>query len=152
MSYEAWMKKYYPISASSFDPNKNTLRNVHSVHDRLEAVEHSIKKWSGLRKKALMAHGLALFEGVLTPAREQYLEKGTKLLNIDSGSCALCQLSKTPEGGVDCARCVFSEVMGADCDFAYSKALYDSNPSLRPMLTALRKVRKSILLKLENKE
>lgn len=71
LSKEAWLSLYYPTTAEQASATER------------EALEHSIRKWKGLRD--LEAKGLKLVEEI-----SLYTKEGLHVLDIDGESCALC--------------------------------------------------------------
>lgn len=80
MSFESWKAEFYLVDAQD--------RSVRSVD---AALDHSLRKWEGLREKNLEKHGLvqigtSLFEALPDDTYDGYgLE-----LRIDGETCALC--------------------------------------------------------------
>jgi hypothetical protein len=92
MSLETWKAEFYPVEASE-------------VAVGLPAIEHSLRKWIGLRKENLVRHGL-------TNVRYCIGESDDKFLNINSNSCALC----THYIDQECSECPLVAVRGMTCD------------------------------------
>lgn len=137
----SWLKKYYPFPAKAFGGLPRTKRR------QLQALNHSLRKWLGLkaivdaakeaRGEAMPQHtlddamiiadaavGLVIRGGgdVYTP--HVGIGPGRRVLEIDRGSCALCVLSAN--GGyvsdarwaeIFCKRCVLK----GGCDKSYWK-------------------------------
>lgn len=70
MSYETWRAEFYPIDAERCPKD--------------QAIQHSLRKWEGLRPENLERHGLTLTD------LHSVAENGDTKLGIDSESCALC--------------------------------------------------------------
>lgn len=122
MSLKTWKKKYYNIDASD-------------VETEMEAIDHSILKWSGFMPKALKKHNVEVAGSKL------YDIKNNELFYINSGTCALCCLFD--DGG--CSDCPFKIVHGKTCcedDFSpYMVFCETGNPE--PMIEALVKVKEA---------
>lgn len=71
MSLKTWKEEFYPVSANKVS--------------KQDALEHSIKKWEGLRLENLKRHGLIQNRRAITE------DRSFAYFNIDSDSCALCQ-------------------------------------------------------------
>jgi len=96
VSLETWKEEYYPVPASAVS--------------REDALDHSIRKWEGLRPENLKRHGLRRAE----ITRRTIVEKDSlEGLDIDAGSCALCHHYE--ESG-KCPECPLYLVRGARCD------------------------------------
>lgn len=129
MSLKTWKKEFYSTPAA-----RVSKRN---------AVEHSIKKWTGLLKSNLKKHGVYV-EG-LYPPRVTGDDGNTGLL-VDSGSCALCvHYFKHNQAGTLCGDCPLYKALGNTCcdngsDQPYTFFINNLNP--KPMLVQLRRARK----------
>lgn len=131
MGIATWKREYY----------KGRLRDA--ARDPLSAVEHSIKKWKGLRSKNLKAHGLV-------PSWGDIVDQATnKVFTIDVTTCALCKMCGT--GSDDqtlCIKCPIVKVTGRTCDgrdgssSAYGDWTRDDDPE--PMIKLLKHVRREI--------
>lgn len=138
MSLQTWKAKFYPTK-----PTKKMTKR--------EAIEHSIRKWEGIRKSNLKKHGLEqeIFEIV---ERE-----GSYRFSIDVESCALCKkyYSSAYEIVDDvvvydferkCSECPLRQVLGHPCDFSsdaeYGTWMWTGNPV--PMIKALKQALKQV--------
>ena len=93
MSLTTWEKEFYPITAKEFEKGAN---------DRT-LVDHSLRKWRGLRIENLRRHKL--------------IQEGCEIggfLAIDDRTCALCARYLHP--GCMCDGCPIVEVRGDRCD------------------------------------
>jgi hypothetical protein len=93
MSLDSWKEEFYPIEA-----DKVSKKN---------SIEHSILKWTGLRKENLDKHGIVAIMGGYIEELE--IRNG---LDIDSDSCALCCHYLSDE----CKRCPITKSRGIKCD------------------------------------
>jgi len=138
MSIKTWKEEFYPVK-----PRKSMTTK--------EAIEHSLRKWEGLRKSNLNKHGLIRgFWG------DAILEGGDEFerMTIGSDSCALCkkfysssEIEADEDDGnfivVDkCSKCPLAHVLGEPCDgrgdqSVYGKWVDSGNPV--PMIAALKK-------------
>ncbi|AWP23473.1 hypothetical protein C4901_09125 [Acidiferrobacter sp. SPIII_3] len=124
MSLKTWKQEFYPVPANSPEALA-TLR---------AAVEHSLRKWRGLRLKALLKHDVCLSDKLTVGRRRVCGQDGR--LAIDSGSCALCW-----SADVSCDSCLLARVSGFPCDAEGEgpwRAFYrDDDPE--PMIALLEK-------------
>lgn len=136
MSLVTWKQQYYP-------------RPANRVGKR-SALAHSLRKWEGLTKEALRAHGLMTTElGDVTESAGY----GEKYFNVDSASCALC-VHYLQEDQLDyCTSCPLAQARGGvrcdeysatlDGDRGHSPfSIFTSKGDARPMLRWLRKAQK----------
>lgn len=94
MTTKDWFKEFYPCPPS---------RDM----SRLEAAEHSLRKWQGVAQREqyrLQVNGMRQLETV----------RGTAVLDLDSSTCALCQISTCVDEGedypeIDCQICPLVE-------------------------------------------
>lgn len=141
MSLSTWKKEFYPETAEKFS------RKRRMVSVAIEAIEHSIRKWEGLRKRNLKKHqverGHSFPNSVLVDARP--FSSG---LPVNASTCSLCQYSKPYPGGVtDCEFCPLAHSrQGVSCSFPllsiesvspWSAWVVNSDPL--PMIKALKK-------------
>lgn len=82
MSMESWIAEFYPIAANK-------------VNTPEAALEHSIKKWSGLTKENLQKHEL------YRVTRHIGDECFDKVFHVGSDTCALCEVH---DG--ECRKCI----------------------------------------------
>lgn len=106
MSIETWKEEFMPVPASA-------------EMSTLEAIEHSIRKWVGLREENLRRHGLfqdTYLIGEQGPIRHGYIY-------INNSSCALCVkfLSARYSTRVSpCVRCPLYAALGqVGCSSSY---------------------------------
>lgn len=98
MSLATWKKEFYgPMvkAAGSLDT----------------ALEHSLKKWTGLLPKNLEKHKVEVVEWGDLFYKGQYF-------GIDYDTCAVCQFYKwsNPDDWEDCPRCILAQVrQGRSC-------------------------------------
>lgn len=83
MSAATWIDEFYP------EPAEDVARE--------EALDHSIRKWSGLTLSALSAHDL-----------------DAAPIPINADTCALC-IHYFPNGGFKCQGCPLFDVLGRPC-------------------------------------
>ena len=103
MSLQSWKEEFYPMPASEVTP--------------ADALDHSLRKWEGLRLKNLQQHALQ------QDKRYLWDPVGEESLKIDATTCALCKLyidelyvdGETREAA--CERCPLAIVRGnVPCD------------------------------------
>lgn len=145
MSLETWKAEFYPVSAGSKSWGK------------LKALEHSLKKWRGLRKKNLDKHGVTK---ELDSSDLNYSENGVDwTFFVDARSCALCKLYLPKEGQEGtCSKCPLFEARGRRCDRAdvplgvspYRDFKEYSNPE--PMIKLIEKALRTLRAKERHKK
>lgn len=133
MSLKTWKAEFYPVA-----PKKSMTTK--------EAIEHSLAKWIGLRKKNLKKHEVGIFSNNMLAN----LSHETGFLEIDASSCALCKKFYAPDSvfvddEVGCPNCPLRNVLGEVCDADPSESPYcvfieNGNPE--PMIKALKKALK----------
>jgi hypothetical protein len=139
MSLETWKREFYPIPASK----------AKRKDGELVLIEHSLRKWRGLRKKALRKHGLEMNFNVIREKEAVY-----HALRIDSTTCSLCKVyggqGSVSEGPPPCDDCPLSVLLGKRCD--ETNALDDAgSPYIKwidlgdpePMIKALERCRRN---------
>ena len=113
MSLETWKKEFYFVDA-----------RVVPVE---QAVQHSLRKWIGLRSENLEKHGLCI------DGKRIYGDDGR--LFISESSCALCRYYIEDY----CCQCPLYAVLGRPCDSSssspYQQFVLNGNPE--PMIEAL---------------
>ena len=138
MSLKTWKAEFYPVSARFLVRAGGTMS---------ELVEHSLRKWVGLRLENIDRHGVKVYYGVLRDS------DGT--LDIDSSSCALCAAYFDIPGVDRCQKCPLSEARGGiPCDrmTATEEAVCGSSPWFafthagdpEPMIFWLRRTQESL--------
>lgn len=122
MSLNSWKKEFY-------------IGRVRSAgKDPLKAVEHSLRKWEGLRPNNLKKHGMIISHA------EVYNPKTHNSLPIDCTTCALCHSTLDEYDSIDCNECTITKATGSRCDgnnSPYSALLDDGNP--KKMIKVLKK-------------
>ena len=98
MSLTSWKARFYPVEANR------------ACSNAIEALKHSILKWSGATKANLSAHGLVK----LPDSSGIYYALTGSEFNFGTESCALCQLTKDRDG-VNCNRCPIVLHLGHEC-------------------------------------
>jgi hypothetical protein len=71
MSLESWKAEYYPVPADQCPPE--------------QAVEHSLRKWIGLRRENLERHGMRAMSEDITDAQT------SEWFRIGASTCSLCE-------------------------------------------------------------
>jgi hypothetical protein len=127
MSLKSWREEFYPTDADSA-----------ADEGELAAVNHSIKKWSGLSATALAAHGMTKL-----PTRTLIQEADAAILGaenafwFDMETCALCMRTET-DGEVLCDKCIVFTATGSTCDDGpYSSWHMQGNPTPMQKLLAI---------------
>lgn len=128
MSLETWKAEFYPIPADKVK-KKDTL-------------EHSLRKWEGLRKENLEKHGVKLSGPMLTGL------DGLGYMLIASESCALCVMAekeaigemRPPRANASyCGKCPLYQLDKTSCDFMegnpYNALTRAGNPE--PMISLI---------------
>lgn len=125
MSIKTWTNEFYPV-----EPSKRMTK--------LQAIEHSLRKWEGLRDSNLKKHGCV--------KNGRFIDDGSLggYLAINGESCALCV--KYYDEDKECEKCPLYKSLGnRACDGLeneYSQWYRNGNPL--PMIKALRKLHKEV--------
>ena len=107
MSIKSWLAEFYPVDAQDAEDMTN-----------LQAVRHSLQKWTGLRKENLAAHEVCIGEeyhpkAVVPIKRSKSFSNPDRILRIDNNTCALC----VKHADVDfCRTCPLARARGRQCD------------------------------------
>ena|SRR3990167_5523193 len=136
MSLKTWKAEFYSTA-----PKKNM--------SRIEAIEHSIRKWVGLLPMNLKKHKLHV-----EASDTAYIIKdgdSRLCLSINSSSCALCKkyLDVTSYHNLyleSCKSCPLAQTLGHPCDggggesrpYAYWMDTEDPRPMIRALKDALK--------------
>ena len=106
------------------------------------AIEHSLRKWRGLRPEALLKHEVRL-EGPYNKEVVDVDDPACERFAVGGNSCALCHLS----GFYICDDCPVVKVSGMACDIqddergpevtAWEMYIYHADPE--PMIEVLEK-------------
>ena len=133
MSERSWLEAYYPKPAED------------CTGSELEAVEHAILKFEGLKPEALEDHKVKMVDAdvVTVPEYDTVLEFSTT-------TCAICIIHAKGSdwGNPDCKKCILHKIRGMQChesefhseDWShyrapYQQACYEDN--VEPMLELL---------------
>ena len=128
MSLETWKAEFYPVEADK------------ATGSDMEALDHSIVKWTGLLKNNLEKHGVEKER-----LRERLIifgtDFGTDAFIVNGTSCALCRkYTKVRDDEPDCNECPIWRMTGLNCERKFASfALWDD---ARPMLTLLKRAKK----------
>ena len=138
MSKKSWLKEFYPIHAEDSSLKTNLMR-----------VQHSLRKWRGLRKEELKRHGITVVDDRMLQTKRT----GNFVLMVDDRSCALCDRHASfGLFGGGCESCPLTRVRsGHRCDRGrlsedqapWHAWTYDQNPE--PMIAALEKAEAALL-------
>lgn len=113
MSLDTWKEVYYQEPASEVPKSR--------------ALEHSLRKWVGLREENLAQHGL----------EPELLHLGK--IRIDASTCALCHHYMRNVAGM-CRACPLSTVHDGvervNCDEQYKAWVYSHDPE--PMIELIK--------------
>ena len=114
-----WLNKYYSEAYSDMSGK--------------EALEHSYRKWLGLRVYTLEKYGLHIKQADVRDSDDDLI------LSINTSSCALC-IKYLDTTDVRCEGCPLN-LNGLSCDKGgtspYARFLWGNNPN--PMIKALKK-------------
>lgn len=124
MSLQSWIEEFYPIPAKEVSKEN--------------ALEHSIKKWEGLRKENLEKHDL------MQEDRSILDQESYEALRIDGNSCALCVHYAARTSCIGCplyhirqdTKC---DKSNKDVSAVYFDFTEDENPE--PMIEELKQAR-----------
>lgn len=122
MSLRSWKSEYY---RSILKASKDTLL----------AIDHSIKKWEGLRPSALQKHNLtAPFD-----TKSLFSKRGDTKFKVSGKTCALCRMTqKETRGNVECSICPLYTLTKVHCDqFNGPWNVWVNKRDPEPMLKAL---------------
>lgn len=148
MSLASWKEEFYPIPAGE------------AKGDALTAVDHSLKKWEGLRADNMKKHecygaGSSISDEPLSVVTDE----GT--MRLDSNSCALCMYNDEQKGCY-CDSCPITLATGSPCDDGYGDrededglAPWDewtTNHNPEPMIAVLETTRKWLLGQLDEQD
>ena len=108
MSIKTWKEEFYPVPVKDF------------LGTEYQAVEHSIRKWTGLRQVNLDRHGCkAQFYASYQVGMRRYtgvIDLAEDFFGIDSDSCALCAVhTSSASGYANCSDCILKEITGDGC-------------------------------------
>lgn len=123
MSINSWKKEFY----------QGRIRDA--AKDPLTAVDHSLRKWEGLKSANVAKHGLVAWDGALKNP------SSNATFYIDNDSCALCQMSAD-----DCRKCPIVLATDKTCDGTdspFADWLCGSNPTR--MIKVLKSARRYVL-------
>lgn len=123
MSLQTWKEEFYPIEASE-------------VTDKIEAIKHSLRKWTGLLEKNLKKHDVKLLYEEYEIRLEDFI--------INFETCALCQLFDVQTVYYECPNCPFVYYLNHRCcgyiGSPWHEFIYYKDP--KPMIAALEKMLK----------
>lgn len=119
MSLASWKEEFYPMPALTCPCD--------------QALEHSIRKWTGLLPENLKKHKVFLDAHYVRD-----LESPNCAFRIDGDSCALCANYYTESACRSEEACPILLVTGADCSREYQEFVSQSQVS--PMLDLLKRV------------
>ena len=105
-TYKDWLEKYYPVPADQVDKE--------------DALEHSIRKWSGLSPEILKEYQLYKSEYEIDSLFSKHSDLSDFYFEIDAGTCALCEVFYTEDNY--CKECPLSIVRD---DWPCDKKRYD---------------------------
>jgi hypothetical protein len=114
MSLETWKEEFYPVPADQVKAK--------------DALEHSLRKWQGLRKEALEKHQLTH-----TKLHHIRCRASQRQLKIDSTSCALCFFYMDAN---DCEDCLLRPRCDQTDDSPFCVWRISGDPE--PMIAALK--------------
>lgn len=130
MSLQTWKEEFYPEK-----PRKSMTEK--------QAIEHSIRKWEGLRKTNLKKHKILLYHSV------HFIEDENDGMYIESESCALCKkyLHLDKYEANPCEECPLYKSLGKPCDQfkllgeqTSPYIIWEKTGDPRPMIKALKKL------------
>lgn len=155
MSKESWLAEFYPITAK---------QAVQQGGGAVPLIEHSLRKWEGLRPENLERHGVRIdsLGDVVTDDASRPGIGDIPVVRIDATTCSLCEeyfLRFRGGGGDACSACPLAQVRhGVACtDRAKSenmppwsarpRVLFDGRKSgsPEPMIEWLRKALQAAL-------
>jgi len=123
MSLATWKKEFYPIPASKCK--------------KKDALEHSLQKWIGLRKKNTDKHDVRKYGMRIESKSDKYDD-----LLIACKSCSLCMFYLKEHHIDKCDTCPLSIARGGfACDFMFTSpyGTYQDSHNPEPMIKLIRK-------------
>lgn len=129
MSLQTWKSEFYPHDASAFA----------SEGDELEAINHSLKKWEGLRPENLAKHNVEVARHFMLDFWRVEGQDG--LLGIDASSCSLCV-----HHDERCEECALFKVHDRSCyadNNTYTSPwhLWSADQDPEPMINLIKEAR-----------
>jgi len=133
MSLRSWKQEFYPVTAKKLERSGASEEAL---------VEHSLRKWLGLRPAALRKHDVLFWHSEVTADSWSSHSSG---LYIDAASCALCARHlRDASDPARCNTCPLYRALGCrPCDVEtpegnspYGAGIAANNPE--PMINALR--------------
>lgn len=121
MSIKTWKDEFYPIEASEVED------------DDVKLLEHSIRKWEGLRQENLDKHGV-----VQKCAHSIIKDRDGDYFSIDTTTCTLC--CHYYDDKTDCKNCPLTQYLEkpCDCDNDSPYCIWCDTGDPEPMLEALK--------------
>ena len=112
MGLKEWKAEYYPVEAHD------------AAGTAIEATQHSLRKWQGMRREVMDAYGVTVIEIVAFT------------------DCALCCYGRRLNAGRQCDACPLKQTLGRPCDCApvlgrSEWRAWMSYNDAEPMITAL---------------
>lgn len=105
MSINTWKEEFYPIEADA------------AKGDALAAVEHSLRKWEGLRAENLTKHSCFVTTVGSIADDGAEAEGRANMFRVNSESCALCKYNdELVHHGDYCESCPITMATGVPCD------------------------------------
>lgn len=138
MSLKTWKEEFYPTPADKFrSPDSGISLGRLTKADKLEAAQHSLQKWRGLRQPALARHKVRLMDldAVAGTSYAAAIEdiRTHAIFSIMDDTCSLCVLHR----GM-CWRCPLNKQTsgcGTNHNEPYGIFCWDNDPE--PMIAAL---------------
>jgi len=134
MSLETWKEEFYPVDADCFSVDNPDI----------ELVEHSLRKWRGLRDKNIKKHNV-VHNIVVGEVYDKAEDEG--YVQIGAESCALCTVYID---GVDnhdghhesCCFCPLTDTRELPCDRGRGAPwlIYTNTGDPEPMIKALEEI------------
>lgn len=143
MSLRNWIADYYPETAENI---------VQRTRDPLDLLDHSLRKWMGLRPDVLSRYGLKVIRSSTEgPVKIVDMDDLEWYLPIDCNSCSLC--CAYPDD--DCSDCPLLLARGIPCDQKTDLAYIDEtrapfvsffeDADPEPMIDLIEQARRMIL-------
>ena len=143
MSLNTWKEEFYPVAADA------------AKGDALAAVDHSLKKWEGLRAENLTKHSCSVTTvgSIITDVCEDETT-ADNTFEVNCESCALCKYNDTLNQGSYCDSCPITLATGVACDDVYGELEEDDiapwdawtmNENPEPMIAVLNTTREWLL-------
>lgn len=125
MTLISWLNEFYPVEIDDLDSDQKAY------------LEHSIRKWTGLRPENLAKHGM---EFEKDGGWIEEIDMPMQIFWIDASTCALCRAYQ--ESSNDCTICPLYALLDSRCDqdempFSIWSETGDPEPMIKALVLLL---------------